>query len=93
MKDHCQLRKLNDMGKIRKRQLIVVEWDDISNYSGWQDEKESHKWTPLRCVSVGWKLKSDRKNLKIAATRSETDQCSDRSVIPKSVIRSIRRIE
>jgi len=78
---------------MRKRPLIVVEWDDISSYSSWGIEKESKDWTPLRCVSVGWKMPSGKKHLTMASTRSEGKQCTDRQVIPKGCIIKIRRLE
>ena len=67
---------------IHKRQLVVVEWNDIAAYSEWREEEDSRNWTPVKCISVGWKLPSNRQNLVITATRSELKQCNDRNVIP-----------
>ncbi len=78
---------------MQKRPLLFVEWDDISAYGGWKEESESREWTPLRCISVGWKLPSKKKHLTLASTRSEGKQCTDRQVIPKGCIVKIRRLE
>lgn len=78
---------------MHKKPLVVVEWDDISSYDSWADEKESPRWTVIRCTTVGWRLKGDRKNLIMTSTRADTGKCNDRQVIPKGVVRSIRRLE
>lgn len=78
---------------MRKRALVVVEWDDIAAYDNWRGEDDSHNWTPLRCVSVGWKMPSNRRSIILAATRSESGQCTDRQVIPSGCVIKIRRLE
>ncbi len=75
---------------MRKYPLVLVEWHDTMTFSTWKSEKEPEK-SPL-CVSVGWRLKSDRKSLVLTSMRSEGD-CSSRQVIPKGCIHSIRRLD
>lgn len=79
---------------MHKKPLLIIEWDDISAYSNWIDENEDiSKTEPIHCISVGWKLKANRKYLVIASTRSGEGRCTDREAIPRGCIRSIRRIE
>ncbi|KKN50780.1 hypothetical protein LCGC14_0629500 [marine sediment metagenome] len=78
---------------MRKRQLIEVKWDDIAGYKNWRAEDSLNRTSPSKCVTVGWKMQSDRKVLRVASTRSDTGDCVDLEVIPRGCIRSIRRIE
>jgi hypothetical protein len=78
---------------MRKRPLLVVEWKDISAYSGWSSEKEAEEYTPLACETTGWKMKGDRKNLRLASTRTETNKYTDIIVIPRGCIKSIQRLK
>lgn len=78
---------------MRKRPLLVVEWDDITTSHPWVDEDENHVEKALHCTSVGWKLKSGRKHLVITPMRAENNDCGDRQIIPRGAIRNIRRIE
>ena len=77
---------------MNKRHLVVVEWDDISSLNDWYNEKDINS-QPIRCFTVGWVLKSDRKNLRITSTRSEHGKCSDVCTIPRGCIRSKRILE
>lgn len=78
---------------MRKRQLLLVEWEDTGTLSRWRDEKDSADFKELRCFTVGWKLKSKPRHLHIASTRNNVDECSDMTVIPRKNIVSIRRLE
>ena len=79
---------------MKKRPLIVVEWEDITSLRSWVDEDGDYTKEGLVCFSVGWKLKSNRRNLVISSSRTpETRLVSDRQVIPCGCIKNIRRIE
>jgi len=75
-----------------KRELIEVEWDDISGGSSWDDVERDYTDDLVHCKTLGYKLKSNKKTLVIASTITEKERCCDRTVIPRSVITSIRRI-
>lgn len=77
---------------MKKRPLLLVEWDDITTDRGWEDEESDCTNPAAHCVSVGWQLKSNRRYLVITAMRSH-GSCNDRQIIPRGCIRSIRRIE
>ena len=78
---------------MQKRQLILVEWEDITGSGKWHSEEEAEKVEPMKCFTVGWRMKSDRKHLTIASTRNTYNECLDRTTMPRSSIRSIRRLE
>lgn len=83
---------------MRKLPLIIVEWDDISTHSGWYYDDEDLSKNVCHCISVGWKVKSNRKYLQISPIReqwigSRRSKCDDRQLIPRGCIRSIRRLE
>ena len=75
-----------------RRELIEVEWDDISGSSDWDDIKKDYTDIVHHCKSVGWRLKSNRKILVIASTITSKERCCDRTVIPRGVIKSIRKV-
>lgn len=78
---------------MKKRPLLVVEWDDITTDNGWKSEDKDYADLIVHCYSVGWKLKSNRRNLVISNMRSDDGGCDKREIIPRGCIRSIRRLE
>lgn len=78
---------------MRKRQLIIVEWDDISGDNEWHREDDLGDCHPHSCHSVGWRMASDRKFLRLASTRSEVNKCVDITAIPRGCIKSIRKLK
>ena len=84
--------------KLKKRPLLVIEWLDAAGSHTWRDEKnvieEKEEDDGLaHTFCVGWKLKSNRKTITVAATRNVWDDCNDRETIPRNCIKSIRRLE
>lgn len=78
---------------MKKRHLLIVEWEDITGRSIWHSEDDAEKADTLICITVGWRMSSDRRHLSLASTRSPNGDCSDRTTIPKTSVRSIRRLE
>lgn len=78
---------------MKKRHLIIVEWEDITGLSKWHSEEDAAGAKTLHCITVGWRMKTDRKHLSLASTRSEGGDCLDRTTIPRTSVRSVRRIE
>ena len=78
---------------MRKRPLVIVEWNDTAAYNEWRSEDDSRKWGTIKSISVGWKLPSNRRNVTIASTRSELNECNDRQVIPRGCVTKIRYLE
>ncbi len=78
---------------MKRRRLLIVEWEDITGSHKWHEEEDAEESKTLICTTVGWQMKSSRKHLTIASTRSEEGQCIDRTTMARSVIKSIRRLE
>ena len=81
------------MEKFQKRQLLLIEWEDIGVSPTWEHEhiiKPAHE--VVLCRSVGWKIASDRRYITIAASRSSLGNCSDRISIPRGCIKKIEKI-
>ncbi len=78
---------------MRKLPLVVVEWEDTSTHGAWKGEADDFTSEIEPCVSVGWKLKSTRKHLRITAMRTIGGACNDRQSIPRGCIKNIRRLE
>ena len=78
---------------MRKKPLIVVEWEDTSGSNVWINEEAAKATEPVHCTTVGWKIELTSKKLVICATKSEEGDYSDRSTIPRGCIKSIRRLE
>lgn len=78
---------------MKKKPLVIVEWEDISGSMSWMSEKEVKKTEPIQCTTVGWQMKSTGKKLVLISTYSGENSYSDRNTIPKGCIKSIRRLE
>lgn len=79
---------------MRKRQLLLIEWDDIITHSGWEEAEESLEPIINPHYSVGWRVKSNgRKYISITPMRDNSDRCDDRQTIPKGCIRKITKLD
>lgn len=79
---------------MRKRPLLIVEWDDVSSFSGWLElDKVAEECKPFRAKMVGWEISRDKQNLVLATAFDGENECNGRRVIPRGCIRSIRRLE
>ena len=78
---------------MKKRPLLIVEWDDITTSTGWRNEEDDRSERVCHNASVGWKVKSSRKFLQITPMRDDQGMCDDRQIIPRGCITSIRRVE
>ena len=78
---------------MRKKPLIVVEWEDTSGSIVWVKEETVKATEPVHCTTVGWEIELTSKKLVICATKSEEGDYSDRSTIPRGCIKSIRTLE
>ena len=78
---------------MRKRPLILVEWEDITGNYGWEDESADFAKKVITVSTTGWQLKSDRKHLVITSSRTSKKECDDRSIIPRGCIKKITRLQ
>ena len=77
---------------MRKRSLIIVEWDDAFATNKWHDEADITEVTPMRCTTVGWRMPAKRGYFSMASTRDTQGKCTDRMTIPRGNVNSIRRL-
>lgn len=78
---------------MKKRQLLLVEWKDITTHRAYKDESEAGEIDPVKAISVGWKLRAKRGYLAITSMRFDNGECGDRQIIPKDCITNIKRLE
>ncbi len=78
---------------LRKLPLVKIEWNDITTHDQWISDKTNYTKEGVTCVSVGWKLKSNRKTVVITPMRNDEGRCNDRQIIPRGCIKSIKRLE
>ena len=80
--------------KIRKRPLLLIEWDDVSSFSGWETEGDAlKKEKPFQAKMVGWEIYRNKDYLALATAFSDGEDCNGRRYIPRGCIRNIRKIE
>ena len=77
---------------MKKRHLIIIEWDDAFGNGKWHEEGEVGEVKLMRCTTVGWRMPSSRGYFDIASSRDSSGRCADRMTIPRSSIKSIRRL-
>jgi hypothetical protein len=83
--------------KADQPQLVLVTWRDACTYSGWRDRKTAHKETvPAACLSVGWLLASNKKEVIIYATKALDDEDTDVNsliAIPASWVEKVEALD
>lgn len=77
----------------KRRRLVRVEWDDVSGMSGWLREEDAVHLEMVRCVSVGVILQKTAQRLLMASTWDDEGKVSNTTLIPRSVVRNIQRLE
>ena len=79
---------------MKKRPLVMIEWEDIAAHSSWiEEDSQPEASDTIHCVTVGWRIKSNKRMIVITSTRADTKKCTDRMSIPRGCIKSIRRLE
>ena len=95
------------MPKKRRKQVVThtspevpfpkvrVEWIDILSDSGWASDKEFDKMRLSYPVNEGWLYSKDKDSIKLFASFDRDDDgitFGDRTMIPMSVVKKIRKI-
>lgn len=71
--------------------LVQVTWIDITSVTRWESLQHHQQQEPLDCVSVGYVIRSDKKQMTIAQTLCLSNgDVTESLVIPRSVIRNIK---
>ena len=79
---------------MKKNTLIEVEWDDIVSDSAWLTEQKAANEPLAQCKSAGYFLNEIKGVLRLSST-IQYGKSTDRDiiVIPRGVIRKIRRLK
>lgn len=78
---------------IPKHRLIRVEWDDAATTGNWRNPSEMGREERLQCQSVGHVVRSNKQEVVLALSISESGNMSDTIAIPRGCIRKVRRLE
>ncbi len=70
--------------------MRYVEWDDSCTTFGWQPPEA--KGTS-RITSIGLLVKEDEREIILSTSRSEHGRVLDQVAIPRSAIRSMRKVK
>lgn len=76
-----------------KRQLVEVTWSDAAMSEGaWTSTTDAARCGPVKVRTVGYVLHRDRETIVIAGGLNDADQASGVAVIPRAMVRRIRRL-
>jgi len=79
--------------KLKKNQLVEVEWVDIVSTADWLTEEKAMNYPATICKDVGYVAISDDKLLRISSSIQTNDTERNVTVIPWSVIGKLRKIK
>lgn len=77
---------------IKEGTLLEITWNDIVMDSGWTDIADIKTSNPPECKDVGWFINQDESNIRICNSMNSDNEGSF-SIIPKGVIKEIKRIK
>jgi hypothetical protein len=79
---------------MRKRsgRRVEIEWEDASLIRGWAGRGDREDESLMRCFTMGYLLKGDRRTVRVVMSCSEVGSVAECLVIPRSTIRRIRRL-
>jgi len=78
------------MVKVKKGQVVMIEWLDIYSDADWLDAKEQEEFKLATCRSVGTVMSRDKTVLKLAHNLNLDDGTSDLTAYPMCVIQKVR---
>ncbi len=84
--------KIKNWNKIKRGTLLLITWDDIVSDSGWIKDADAEVYRPVRCKDIGWFVNDDKLNIRITTSVSSSGE-KNITVIPKGVIRNVRKIK
>lgn len=76
---------------MRTREIVEVTWHDTTHWKGWRRADEGEPSTS-ECRSVGYVVRRNRAIVALAQSWSEENNIADVLVIPRPMVRSIRRL-
>lgn len=82
---------IKNWDKIKEGTLLIIDWEDIVEKSGWLGDEEAQNYPPALCKTVGWFVNDDDSNIRLTSTVAN-DGDKNITVIPKGVIRQVKKI-
>ena len=80
--------------KLKKNQLILVDWIDAYHDTSWQEEGEARQRPDIDCQTIGFYLKHDEELFWMSATMSAGKKAQrDSIVIPAGCLKKIRKVK
>lgn len=73
------------MNKIKRPQLIVIEWLDIQSHATWHEGNPSTA-EPATCVTAGWLVHECSRKVVLADSKAKNGEWGSLTVIPIGVI-------
>lgn len=77
--------------RLKKGDMVLVEWDDIVNRSSWTALKKVAEMQPAKCKDVGFFLEDDGKVIRILHSISDDDHGGP-AIIPKGCVTRIKKL-
>ncbi len=82
---------------MKRPPLVEVHWVDAKSLGGWSTEVEAAALNVIDCFTLGHLIEKTKIYVKLAATtsfdRDKSDGVGDVIVIPRSMVRLIRRLK
>ena len=76
--------------KLRKFDVISINWVDITADCSWMDENKMKEFSTSRCVTVGFFISREGSNIKTSYSYNFDDNTGAIEIIPIGVISSIK---
>ena len=77
---------------LRTLPLVEVTWIDSATDTRWTDFQEARTRKPIECKTAGRLLKSTRDIVQVAASINKLSHVGDQTTIPRTCVKSIRRL-
>lgn len=82
------------MAKYKKNEILEVHWEDVETDNDWQKEERAGKFALPQCLTIGYFLNQDKNCIRVSHTvQVNKEKDRDVTVMPKGVIKDIRRIK
>ena len=75
---------------MKRGRLVAVRWEDSRLGVGWMHRDKINRG--VRCFSVGWVLKDDKRGFVLVASVAPGGHVAGAVVIPRSAIRKVQRL-
>jgi len=80
---------------MKKYPIVEVEWEDITSWDSWHTMDMAEKEGCITIKTVGYLVSKDKNYIRTVSTmhKSEGDSVSHQHTYPRSIVRSIRRLD